>query len=124
MKAPISAIIAIVTGLLVLIGYFIPIEPLISLRTILLQWAVILPGFALIVGVINLIKVHGTKIRAGKVQAVLLFVGEIPALNLIRSIIIEVPAVAGARGILLGVALGTIATGMRVLIGADKPYGG
>jgi hypothetical protein len=31
---------------------------------------------------------------------------------------------AGARGILLGVALGTVATGLRILIGADRPYGG
>jgi hypothetical protein len=33
-------------------------------------------------------------------------------------------ATAGARGILLGVALGTIATGLRILLGADRPYGG
>lgn len=33
-------------------------------------------------------------------------------------------AVAGVRGILLGVGLGTVATGLRILIGADRPYGG
>jgi hypothetical protein len=33
-------------------------------------------------------------------------------------------AVAGVRGLLLGVALGTVATGLRILIGADRPYGG
>lgn len=33
-------------------------------------------------------------------------------------------ASAGARGILIGVALGTIATGLRVLMGIDRPYGG
>jgi hypothetical protein len=33
-------------------------------------------------------------------------------------------ATAGARGILLGVALGTIAAGLRILFGADRPYGG
>lgn len=32
--------------------------------------------------------------------------------------------VAGARGILLGIALGSITTGLRVLIGADRPYSG
>jgi len=32
--------------------------------------------------------------------------------------------VAGARGILLGVSLGVIATGVRILIGSDRPYGG
>ncbi len=42
----------------------------------------------------------------------------------IRSWILGVPAVGGARGILLGVALGTIATGIRILTGADRPYGG
>lgn len=32
--------------------------------------------------------------------------------------------VAGARGILLGVALGSLTTGLRILLGADRPYGG
>jgi hypothetical protein len=36
----------------------------------------------------------------------------------------RVLASAGARGILLGVGLGTIATGLRILIGSDRPYGG
>lgn len=49
---------------------------------------------------------------------------EIPGLVELRAWISQVPAVGGARGILLGVALGTIATGLRVLIGADRPYGG
>lgn len=42
----------------------------------------------------------------------------------VRDWILQVPAVGGARGILLGVALGTIATGIRILVGADRPYGG
>ncbi|MGD2027494.1 MAG: hypothetical protein PVI99_06725 [Anaerolineales bacterium] len=33
-------------------------------------------------------------------------------------------ASGGARGILIGVALGTIATGLRILMGFDRPYGG
>lgn len=37
--------------------------------------------------------------------------------------ILEVPAVAGQRGILLGVALGTLATGLRLLLGVEhKKY--
>jgi hypothetical protein len=51
---------------------------------------------------------------------------EIPGLHGqqgLRSFIARIPAVAGARGLLLGVALGTVATGLRVLIGADRPYG-
>jgi hypothetical protein len=33
-------------------------------------------------------------------------------------------SMAGARGILLGVALGSLATGLRILMGADRPYTG
>ena len=36
--------------------------------------------------------------------------------------IISVPGTAGMRGILIGVALGTVATGLRLLMGIDKPY--
>ncbi len=41
----------------------------------------------------------------------------------IRLWLTQVPAVAGARGLLLGVALGVIATGLRVLLAVDRPYG-
>ncbi len=47
-----------------------------------------------------------------------------PLLAEFRDWILRVPALAGARGILLGVALGTIATGIRILTGSDRPYGG
>lgn len=30
----------------------------------------------------------------------------------------------GARGLLIGIALGTLLTGLRVLLGIDRPYGG
>lgn len=56
--------------------------------------------------------------------APLLIVGEVPVLTSIRNIIVQIPAVAGARGLLLGIALGAIATGIRILMGADRPYGG
>jgi hypothetical protein len=52
--------------------------------------------------------------------------GESPAFDLLsqlRNELTQVVAPGGARGILLGVALGTIATGLRVLLGADRPYG-
>ena len=48
------------------------------------------------------------------------FVGQIPLLGGA----IEVVAGGGARGILIGVALGTLTTGLRILFGADRPYGG
>ena len=54
----------------------------------------------------------------------LFFFGEITPLIAVRNWLAQVPAVAGARGLLLGVALGTVATGLRILIGVDRPYGG
>jgi hypothetical protein len=49
----------------------------------------------------------------------------LPGLNLIISIrdwLLAVPVSAGARGILLGIALATVVTGVRVLIGQDRSY--
>jgi hypothetical protein len=40
-----------------------------------------------------------------------------------RAWLSQVWAAGAARGLLLGVALGATATGLRVLLGADRPYG-
>ena len=40
----------------------------------------------------------------------------------LRDWLLRVPTTAGARGILLGVALGTVMVGLRVLVGAEWPY--
>ena len=205
MKAPVSTAIAIAVGILILLGYFIPIAALLSLRVVLVQWAIILASFALLVGISNLARVHWAKLRKGGINAVysailllslfatlivvgffgptntwsvwifnniqlpiesslmallavvlllagarlfsrrldlfsivfivtgvivllgttpFFFVGDIPGLNILRTFIAQVPAVAGARGIIIGVALGTIVTGVRILLGADRPYSG
>jgi hypothetical protein len=51
--------------------------------------------------------------------------GNIPVIGTsIRPWVTQVLALGGARGILIGVALGTLTTGLRVLFGADRPYGG
>jgi len=51
--------------------------------------------------------------------------GEVPVIGtLARPWITDVAALGGARGILIGVALGTLTTGLRILLGADRPYGG
>jgi hypothetical protein len=53
------------------------------------------------------------------------FVGEnLPLVERFNSWIINIPAVGGVRGILLGIALGTMATGIRILLGSDRPYSG
>ena len=61
--------------------------------------------------------------------AIIVLLGQVPIglylwseLPVIKDWILEVPTLAGVRGILLGVALGTIAAGLRVLLGADRPY--
>lgn len=53
-----------------------------------------------------------------------LFGISVPGLAELRAWIAQVPAMAGARGLLLGIALGIVATGLRILMGSDRPYGG
>ncbi len=199
-----NAVIAIAAGVLVLLGYFFP-GPFGGIQSILLGWAIILAGFALLLGIFNLAMVHWNKIASktkdrgysivllvSLVLTILLvsysgpsgsisvwivnnlqvpaevsliavlsivllysvtrlltrrpkwytilflvtvvlvmlgsvplyFIGEISVLTTLRTWLTQVPAVAGARGLLLGVALGTVAAGLRVLIGVDRPYGG
>jgi hypothetical protein len=50
--------------------------------------------------------------------------GKIPGAEIVNWFITQFFAVAGARGILIGVALGALTTGLRVLFGIDRPYGG
>jgi hypothetical protein len=45
------------------------------------------------------------------------------AITRMRAWLAQVWAAAGARGILLGVAIGAVVTGLRVLLAADRPYG-
>ena len=194
--------IAIAAGLIVLVSYFVP--ALAMVQSALLNWAIILAGMAALVGVFNLISVHGDKVRRrekGNIYSAVLLVslfasfifglalgpdhpdirllvntvivpvetalmallsvtllyasirllrrhtdvmsivflltavlmmaasatlpfGEIIPLNdFIRPWIQQVLALGGVRGILIGVALGTLTTGFRVLFGADRPYG-
>jgi hypothetical protein len=201
------AAIAIAFGLIVLQGYFFDLDALQGVRTLILQWAVVLAAAALLLGVLNLLAVHLSKIAAqekgwpysalligGLLITLLvgLFFGEesplllslfqyvqqpvesslagllavsltLGAVRLIsrrrdlrtyiflatsfvvllgtgpwlfgsnsglhqlmvgaRNWLSQVWAAGAARGLLLGVALGATATGLRVLLGADRPYG-
>ena len=63
MRSPVWTAVAISIGLIVLLGYFIPpdmypIRFILTLRSILVGWAVILAGVAALVGVLNLFLVH------------------------------------------------------------------
>ena len=65
----IAAGVAIAAGLLVLFGYFVPVEALLQIRLLLVQWAVILAAVAILVGVFNLFGVHWQKIRTRQKNA-------------------------------------------------------
>jgi hypothetical protein len=205
----ISTSIAIASGVLVLAGFFIVKQAngqpslLLNIRLTLLSWAIILAGFAVFIGIVNLFQVHVKKIqkkqkgffysllmlasllvtfligmvKPGQMETIfttvqlpveaslmallavtltyasirllrrrlnllsvvflvtallilvgtapLPYIGNIPGISdWLRPFIAQVMAAAGARGILLGVALGTLTTGLRILFGADRPYGG
>jgi hypothetical protein len=213
-------VFAVIPGLIVLSGYLLPTnEMLVGLRHYLVECAVIVAAFAFLLGVFNILRVHGSNIRrrehgwpysillllamlitvlppilqgiltardviqgqvfdsevremlvqsseavfrylisplgasvaallvftlslaafrllrarrnAGTVLflaiVVLVLLGSTPLLGLgwlavIRDWIVNVPAMAGTRGLLLGVAIGSVITGLRVLLTLDRPY--
>lgn len=202
----VTAVLAIASGLIVLLGYFFP-EQLSELRGLLIDWAVIIAGMAVLVGIANLVFVQMEKVRSRNknglyggilvisliltfglglvykpdhsymqavvnaiiipveasllailavtliyasirllrrrvdmmsvvflVSAVLFLLAVMPtpfALNsyvqIFQNFILDFAGMfsrGGARGLLIGVALGTLLTGLRVLFGIDRPYGG
>jgi hypothetical protein len=198
-----TAAIAISSGLIVLLGYFYPLDALIQFRVMLTNWAIIVAAMAVLVGVANLVFVHMDKIRRrekNSIYGVLLIVSLLftfgvglvfgPNSQIVRvamdAIIVPVEASlmailavtlvyasirllrrradvmtviflvvailflvavmptpigpipgdflllqflhmfsdGGARGLLIGIALGALLTSLRVLFGIDRPYGG
>lgn len=199
-----TAAFAIAAGLIVLFGYFFPsqLEPF---RLLLVNWAMMIAGIAVLVGIFNLVAVQMEKIRTrqkGGVYGVILIVSlfltfvagivlgpahpymrltmdavvmpveaslmAILAVTLIYASIrllrrrVDVMSVlflvvalvfliailptpfgpllgesgnqtvmnflsmfshGGTRALLIGIALGTLLTGLRVLFGIDRPYG-
>lgn len=197
-----TAAFAIASGVIVLLGFFFP-EQLDLLRLRLTDWAIIIAGMAVLIGVYNLVAVQMAKIRTrqkGSIYGALLVLSliltfgfglllgpenpfirlavdavifpveaslmAILAVTLIYACIrlfrrrVDVMSVlfllsallfllaimptpfgpvpgdwiilqfagmlsrGGARGLLIGISLGTLLTGLRVLFGIDRPYGG
>lgn len=192
--------IAIASGLLTLAGYLFPNTVLSSYRDQLVEWAIIVGAFALILGLFNVLRVHSQRIASledgglyslvllvaamvswippllfgssgqmtqamldyvitplgGSLAALVVFSLTLSAVRLLRhrrdassvlfiavvvltllgatplpgfewldearDWLIHVPGMAGVRGLLLGVALGTVITGVRVLLGSDRPH--
>lgn len=195
--------VATITGLVVLFGYLTTNPALAYFRDRLIEWAVIVAAFAFLLGIINIVRVHGrrafrrrqgwlcslvlllamlvawippilspgTSIQemlnrvtfdyvisplAASVAALVVFaltlaafrllrtrrsggavffllvvavvlLGSTPLTGLeplasIRNWIVNVPGMAGMRGLLLGVALGTVITALRVLVASERPH--
>ncbi|MCS6906630.1 MAG: hypothetical protein RML93_01960 [Anaerolineales bacterium] len=201
-----STLITFLTGTVVLLGYFTDLPPLDGLRLRFLQWAVLLSAVALLVGVLNLARVHWSRFGEGISKALMslaFFLGFFVALlaggllgiqntvtrALVDFVIVPIEAslfvvilvvliyaltrmvrkqlsafnfaflatvvlallgsvplpatqipffqgedspisyalrvlgTAGVRGLLIGIALGSAVTGLRVLFGLDRPSG-
>ncbi len=198
-----TAVFAIASGVIVLLGYFFPIAQLDQLRLQLIDWAIMIAGMAVLVGIFNLVAVQMEKIRGrqkGSIYGALLVLSLVITFGLglvlgpnnpfmrlaVDAVIVPVEASlmailavtliyasirlfrrrvdvttalflltavlfllaimptpfgpipgdwlitqfggmlsrGGSRGLLLGIALGTLLTGLRVLFGIDRPYGG
>lgn len=209
MRNLLATAIAIGVGLVVLLGYVFSGTEVLALRLLFTDWAVTLAGLAVLIGLGNLLVVHGRRVEMGTpgwvyslllvlgllltvvvgvVEAVLggveapfsetgptrlLFTGVVAAsqaalfsliafllvagaarmlrnrrdpwsigflvavvialvgwiplaplgfANQFHTWLVSVPAAAGARGILLGVALGVLVVGLRLLTGLERPY--
>ena len=195
----ITTVLAMAVGIVVLFDYFFQQTIIDALGNAFKEWAIVLTAFAVLLGLINLLIVHVTRVvrrnepsagysvivlitslivfvigivsdgpagapmtwvftnmyvplqgalfalvafflataayRALRVRnlesillvvaALVVFLGQIPLFNFFADVkdwLLRVPSEAGVRGILLGVALGTIATGVRLLVGVDRPY--
>lgn len=84
--------------------------------------------FVLVYGAMRILQ-RGLSFGRGVFVAtvLLVLVGALPLgiepLRAFNDWLLTVPVDAGARGILLGIALATLVTGLRVLIGQDRSYG-
>jgi hypothetical protein len=204
MKAPLTTLVAALSGIIVLLAYFLPITILKDVSQTIINWAVSLSGVAMLVAIISLVSAHWQKLRQkrspdrysilvifgffltflfglilggpgntqyqkvvthfilpveagllGVLAAGLIYSGfrlyranrgwmtlifgistvlflllysgifttglDIPIVKEGLGILQRLPD-AGGRGIVIGLALGTIAAGVRILLGVDKPY--
>ncbi len=198
----IPTIIAVVAGLLVLLGYLAPIPIFVSVRIVLVRWATVLAAFALVLAYGSILKVHIARVFRRRIRhriaslillvsavitlvlvllqgpegiwvqailsdilipgqsavlaltavtlllsgmrlfttrrspmavlflatALLMLLGTIPVVypRTVELIVqlVDAAATGGMRGLLLGVSLGIVITGLRIILGIDRPYSG
>ena len=199
-----AVIVCLITGIIILLGYFLPFESLSTLRSLLLDWSVTLAGTAGLIGCLFLIRHHFRSVMQVKknwffsliilfsflftvavgflfggpandhfnqiilsvqiplessilavfcfillymcmklmsqrkglmgitfIISVILFLllnsgllaifGRVPFMDQILGTLHALP-VAGMRGILISIAIGSIVAALRVLLTIDKPY--
>lgn len=101
------------------------------LETVLIPVESALAGlvfFALVYGAYRMMRHRVSWSRTVFVLTVLIvLIGALPLSNLetardFRVWLLETPVSAGARGLLLGIALATLVTGVRILVGVDRSY--
>ncbi len=126
------ALILILSFALVIGTYFFQRSAnMILLETVQISLESALAGlllFSLVYGAANVTRKRftwGGALFVGSLLIVLL--GSVPIENVqvvasLRDWLMAVPVNAGARGLLLGIALATLVTGVRVLIGQDRSY--
>jgi uncharacterized membrane protein len=83
--------------------------------------------FFLVTAAFRMFRVRNLESVVMLVVALLVLVGQVtvglfPVLPALREWILDVPAIAGVRGIVLGVSLGALLTGIRLLLGMERPY--
>lgn len=200
MKRVILSVVAIAAACIVLLDFFVDQETVNRAGSFLVEGAVILAGFAVLLGLLNILSVHTVRVRkrergwgysillmlavlvmlglgvggpgsapvnwvfrhiyvplqatifsllaffvasaayrAFRVRSwetlllvgvgIVVLLGQVPVgrliwdqLPVLKDWLLAVPATAGARGILLGVALGSVIAGMRLLLAMDRPY--
>ncbi|MGI6164010.1 MAG: hypothetical protein ACOYEQ_08825 [Bacillota bacterium] len=202
MRRELPIALAFAVGVLMIVSFFFPSQPLIQAAKSVENWGVIIAAFALGLASVNLIQIHAKKITRGKgldwlysgalifsmigvallgmikgptdktyqfwfdalfvpgqatvyamtgffiasaayrafrvrnldaaillVSAAILMLGNVPIgkkiwsqFPTIGNWLMDVPNLAGQRGMLIGAGIGGIASGLRVLLGIEKSY--
>jgi hypothetical protein len=99
-----SVIIASEAALASLVLFFLVVAAARLLRNKPNRWSLVFLG-ALLIALVGWLPISGLE-----------------QVNSVRDWFLSVPVSAGARGILLGVALGTVMVGLRVFVGIERPY--
>ncbi len=126
-KRFLPTVIAMLVGILVLLGYFLPLEFLAVLRDFLLRWATVLAVFALLLAFISLLRVHLLRLartRKNKITSLLVVISAIGTLILVlwqgvagagAQWVLQRVLVPGESALLALTAVTLIGAGMRIL---------